>query len=180
MMDRDQIAEHLAADVADARAKIKRALLKWENSRRRDAHQPELPASTEVWLPGAAADLHLLTFALWSTKYCVNMEWLIDAVLTRLGYRRRLPHVTSSESLSIGLPAAVLIGEDARRAVLEKLARDFPNRENVLSHSQTPAPPMPDLTDDNDDFITSYREALTELAKNKKTDKPVRAYRSVV
>jgi hypothetical protein len=131
-----------------------------------------------VWLPtGPDADLRLLTLCVWSKKYVVTLEWLLDAILARLAYRRRPPRAASPEELSLGLPAAVIVGEDARCAVLERLARDFPNRENVKARSQPKPPPMPDLAADADgDLMGAYRKALAEaaLAKHART---IRAYR---
>ena len=159
MINREQAAAHLKEEIEEARVKVSRALLKWENGRRRDAQQPELPASTQVWLPaGHDADLRLLTLTVWSMRYRVSLVWLLDAVLTRYRTQRRLPIVKCPEELSLGLSASMLTGDAARSAVEERLAREFPNGENMKASRQASAPPMPDL--DGDDFVASYVDAV--------------------
>jgi hypothetical protein len=159
MMDREQIAAHLKEEIDEARAKVSRALLKWENGRRCNAQQPELPPSAQVWLPtGPDADLRLLTLTVWSMRWRVSLVWLLDAVLTRYRTQRRLPVVKSPEELSLGLSASMLTGDAARSAVEERLAREFPNGENMRASRQPSAPPMPDLN--GDDFVALYVDAV--------------------
>ncbi len=174
MLNREQIAEHLREDVAEARVKVGRALLKWENSRRRDVRRPELPRSTVVWLPtGPDSDLRLLTFVVWGSRYKVPLEWLLDAVMLRFRNQRRLPRAVSPEELSLGIPAATLVCDSARAAVEERLAREFPNGENFSSRRQPPQRPMPELDGNG---VDSYMRALREAAavRPRKAARPYR------
>ena len=178
MIDCEQTAKHLKEEIEEARAKVSRALLKWENGRRRESNMPELPKSTQVWLPtGHDADLRLLTLTVWSTRYRVSLVWLLDAVLTRFRTQRRLPIVKIPEELSLGLSAAMMTGDAARSAVEERLAREFPNGENMKASRQASAPPMPDL--DSGDFVASYVDAVKASAAKRPT-RITRPYRGSV
>jgi hypothetical protein len=159
MIDREQTIRHLNEDVAEARVRIAKALLNWENGRRRESHMPELPRSTQVWLPtGPDADLRLMNLCIWTTRYHVRLEWLLDAVLTRFARQRKLPRVKEPEELSLGLSAAMLMGDAARSVVEERIARDFPNGENIKLAMQARQTPMPDLPDG--DMVDEYVKAL--------------------
>lgn len=162
-MNNEQTAAYLKEETDEARTRVSRALLKWENRRRRESRLAELPASTAVWLPtGPAADLRLLTLVVWRSKYRVPLEWMLDAVLTRFRSQRRLPPAKSPEELSLGIPAALLVSDAARTAVEERLLREFPDRENVKAAFMPRQSPMPDLPDG--DMVTEYLRALAAAA----------------
>ena len=178
MIDREQTAKHLKEEIEEARARVSRALLKWENGRRRESNMPGLPRSTQVWLPaGPDADLRLLTLTVWSARYRISLVWLLDAVLTRFRTQRRLPIVKIPEELSLGLSAAMLTGDAARSAVEDRLAREFPNGENMKASRQASASPMPDLNDD--DYVASYIDAV-KAGTVKRPVRHMRPYRGSV
>lgn len=175
-MNRDETDRYLKEEVDEARARVSRALLRRENGLRRGTHAPQLPASTVVWLPtGPDADLRLLTLVVWRTRYRVTLEWLLDAVLTRFKNQRRLPAAKDPEELSLGIPAALLVSEAARTSVEERLAREFPDQENLKAARQPRQSPMPDLP--RGDMIAGYMDALAAASAAKSAFRPERPYR---
>lgn len=175
-MDNEQTAAYLKEETDEARTRVSRALLKWENRRRRESRLAELPASTAVWLPtGPAADLRMLTLVVWRTRYRVTLEWLLDAVLTRFKNQRRLPAAKDPEELSLGVPAALLVSEAARTSVEERLLREFPDQENLKAARQPRQSPMPDLP--RGDMIAGYMDALAAASAAKSALRSERPYR---
>lgn len=180
-MRRDDTGLYLRENIEDARTRFSRALLRVENMRRRDAHMPVLPRSTEVRLPmGPGADMYLLNLDVWRMRHCVSAEFVVDALLTRFHYQRRLPPPASPEVVHLGLAASTMGGVEARRAVEERAAREFPNRENVRARRQAPAPPMPGLDAADGDLVAAYVAAQRRLAAPVKETVAGRAYRRSV
>ena len=176
-MDRRQIDEYLKEDIVEARLKISKALLLWENAARRESSMPALPTSTQVWLPtGPDADLKFITFIIWSLRYKVSIVWLLNVVLGRFRGQRRLPPVKSPEELSLGMPAALLVSDAARRVVEERLAYEFPNHENMISSRQPRTPPMPDM-EGVPDLVSAYVKAVRDVPRTIDAASPRRAYR---
>lgn len=174
MMNRGQTAAYLKEEADEARLKVERALLKWENGRRRDARMPELPKSTVVWLPtGPDSDLRLITLVVWSRRHRVSLVWLLDAVLTRFRSQRKLPRAKHPEELTLGIPAATLVCDAARASVEERLLRDFPDGENLKAARQPRQSPMPELPDG--DMLAEYLRALAgRTVPGRRTVRPYR------
>lgn len=183
-MQRHEIAQYLQDYVDDVRMRFSRALLRVENNRRREAKMPELPKSTNVWLPmGPSADLYLLTLDVWRLRYSVKAEFIIDALLTRFRYMRKLPLPTYPESIHLGLPANIMAGVEARKCIEERITKEFPNNEHIKSRQQPVAAPMPDLQFDTiEQMLAQYNDAVTKTAQQRRNEKviTVRAYRKVI
>ncbi len=182
LMERHEIAQHLKEDIDEARVRFNRALLRVENSRRRDVQLPDLPKSTPVWFPtGPVADLHLLTLDVWRIRYCVTAEFIIETIIRRFRNMRRLPTTNVESSVQLGLPANIMAGTEARRCLEERIAKDFPNQENIRVKQQPKVSVMPELSYTTiEEMLTQYNDAVAQVHKNCKAErKSTRPYRKV-
>jgi hypothetical protein len=122
--------ERLRETISGWRCTLEHALLRLENRRRVDAQQLPYPPSTVVWLPSSPqANTSFLTLKVWSIRYSVTPEFLLDVLTTRFRSARR-PSKRENE-LSLGLPANIFAGAAACTAVEEAIVKAYPNQENV-------------------------------------------------
>ncbi len=183
-MSREEIKRYLHEEIEEVRKRFSKALLRVENAKRREAHLPELPKSTPVYLPeGRIADLYLLTLEVWRLRYCVSADFIIDSLLTRFRYARRLPPATIPESLDLGLYASTMAGIEARKYIEERITKDFPNKENIRVKHQQKISLMPELEFETiEQMLEQYNQAVQQEQARLKSQArvvPTRAYRKV-
>src|SRR5215831_194559 len=73
------------------RARLAKALLAVVNSQRATRKRKPLPPNTLVYFPrGQDADLYLFNLKVWSLRYCITPEFLVEALLERYGHKLRV------------------------------------------------------------------------------------------
>ena len=108
---------------------IKKALVSAENRRRKEARLSLLPEGIVVWLPsGPSTDMRLLNWRVWSMRYGVTIEYVLDAVILTYGKTRKWSR--REGELLFGFSVALVTGETMRERLEERVARDFPNDEH--------------------------------------------------
>ena len=138
---------------------LKDALLRMENNRRRESKLVPYPPDIRIDIPeGARSTLRLLNLKVWSLRYCVPLEFILDTI-TWIFRRKR---VENRKTLVLGLPANLATCPTARIYLEEAILRAFPNGENYLA-AQQPVIPPPDiemLYEGTEDFVEKYNLAM--------------------
>ena len=129
---------------------LKRTIAKWEeqiysalrtveNRRRKEAHLPPYPESVRIYLPtGKNAILQFLNWKVWSLRYCVSLEFILDVLLSY--YRAQRKVRDNEKALHLGIPVSVLTGVRSRIIIEEAVVKAFPNGENYKIRSIQYAP----------------------------------------
>lgn len=112
-----------------------------------------------VFLPVARnSDLILLNLKVWTTRYCVSLQFILETLLHTFRHSRKPGKKTS---VTLGLPARTLAGLRAKKYLTQALAQSFPNNENYKSTvSQTLPPLEPFDCEDPDEFVKQYTKAI--------------------
>ena len=142
--------------------RVQEALLRVENHRRRETNRSPYPKNVYVNVPlGPNAALFLLTLKVWTIRYCVTLDFLLDVLMMRFKQQRRYDP-NSNRELNLGLTAALLVGVDARQCVEESVIKAFPNAENYKMASQPYVPiPLYSLdTDEPDVALKEYKRVI--------------------
>ena len=159
-------------------------MAKIETGRRSDAKLPPFPLQENgqpvVWLPNSdKARLALLNWKVWTLRYRVDLETLINIVL-ETHERRGRRWDPKGDTISLGHPISVVTGINARHLVEESVLRMFPNGENYKAASQPPqAEPNEALAyGDERQLVEKYTESIGERRKSaRETVKLIRNYR---
>ena len=106
--------------------RLQQALLTIVNQQRRASNTTAL--RLPVVLPGssAATELYLLNLRVWTLRYSVSPEFVLEAILIRYPDALRV----DKKCVLLALPAARLGGVAAREAVEQAVRRTYPNGEN--------------------------------------------------
>ena len=131
----ESVRAELRTEIREWVERLKQALLTVENRRRVEAQFKPLPEDTVVWMPNNPnAEFSLLTLKVWSLRYCVTPEFLLDTLtLCFRNCRRQSPQ---QQDVQLGLPAVLICGPRARQYVEEAVLRAFPNGENYKTKRQ--------------------------------------------
>ena len=149
----------LRNEINDWMERLKLALLHVENQRRREGQFPPLPEDTCVWLPqGPNAELSMLTLKVWTLRYCITPEFLMDTLT--LCFRNGRRYDPKDPDIRLGIPASIISGTAARNYVEEAVLKTFPNGENRKVASQ----PHPRILKQKLDY-DNPDQALKEYAK---------------
>lgn len=118
--------------------RLAKALVRVENARRAEAETTLLPESALAYVPsGPSVDLLMLNLKVWSMRYSVSPEFVVDALTRCYAGRRKVPGKSAvragdlnGNSTSLGISAGLAGSASARRAVEDAVSRAFPNGEN--------------------------------------------------
>lgn len=114
------------------RARLEKALLSVENQRRRALNVHPFDPEVAVYLPeGPKANLLLLNLKVWSERYSVTPEFILE-FLTRWyrNSRHWTDNLNGQREVSLGLPASLVAGMKSRNLLEEAVHRAFPAGEN--------------------------------------------------
>jgi hypothetical protein len=141
--------------------RVQEALLRMENCRRRETNRPLYPKDVFVCVPfGPNAALLLLTLKVWTIRYCVTLDFLLDVLTLRFKNKRRYDP-NNDRTLTLGLPAPLLVGTDARQCVEEAIVKAFPNGENYKMARQPYVPiPLYSLDDEPEVALQEYKRVI--------------------
>jgi len=163
----------LRAEIRQWHAQIKQALLQVENQQLAEKNLPPWPPGTIVYIPGEFAQerpgqqtsraipapaFQLYNLKVWCERYCVSLTFILSTLLRTYRFqRRRNPLV-----ITLGLPAAMITGETARRRLEEAIIHEFPNQENFRAARQRqPEPPIKHIDYENPaQFVARYNQAI--------------------
>jgi hypothetical protein len=141
--------------------KVSKALIHYENKRRREANLPDFPPDTNVSLTGGLTRIQLLNWEVWSMRYHVSLDFILEAVLARFARHRKPP---PKNTLTLGISVTTLTGPAAKQAVLDSIHANFPNGENRKSvHQQLLPPSVLGLKYDSpEEMVKRYDEMMTQ------------------
>ena len=75
--------------------------------------------------PGSHNSIRLLNWKVWSLRYGVSLNWIIDHLLQYYAKARR------GSPNSLGISITTLTGEKAQQALMAMLAQEFSSKENL-------------------------------------------------
>lgn len=157
---------------------LKAAIARAENRERSKKGLPK--TSLTAWLPeGPEANLYLLNLKVWSVRYHISLDFILDTLFFCWRYRRKQPNANCA---TLGLPAALIGGPVSRKYVEEAVCRTYPNGENMRSCKQ-PRPSAPLRSEEFtslDDFLRRYGKVMTQRQKEfsgKLSERSSRAFR---
>jgi hypothetical protein len=152
---------------------LRHALRAVENQQRAKNHLKPWPRNTNLWISlGKKAALQLLNLKVWSSRYYVSLEFILDVLLHRYRSQRR---VRDPNEISFGLPIPMLTGVRARQVVEETVAREFPNGENYKA-PRTQFTPVSKLEADDespDAMIKRYAKIMEARQRSFLKEKPI-------
>jgi hypothetical protein len=167
--------------------KIEFAILNYENKIRHFQNKPPLRAEARVTVPsGALAQLMLYNWKIWTIRYCVSLDFIIETIFTRYDMMRLK---SSSEAIvQFGLATNLVTGPKARQIVEEAVVKAYPNLENYrVAKQQMPPIPLKDLVYDTlEGFVSAYDKMMKRrqrvsveaaMLTNTKPTKPARPVR---
>lgn len=168
MTRRKQPAENLwLREIGDALVRI-------ENRRRLEDGLGCLPDDSFAWIPeGDAASLQLHNLRVWTLRYHVSLDFILEFLLRAYARRRKISPRLRPRDVMLGLPASLLGGEVAKRRLEEEIARAFPARENrPHANKERPLLPLRELSgEDDEDYVQAY-SAIMKRYRSKKTPRP--------
>jgi hypothetical protein len=146
---------------------VSQAILRLENQRRREQHQPTISSETYVEMPtGPKASLQLMNLHTWSIRYCVSIEALLE-ILQRI--YQNVYEYKDNGTPGLHVPLALLTGPSARKRLEMELKRMYPNGENFQTAS-TPAMSFPEIHSDTlTGFLHQYNQLMLERQSRPKT-----------
>jgi hypothetical protein len=114
---------------------VKRALLNVENcARLGDGEKPY--HMHDVWIECTPLEkTRLFNLKVWTQRYSVNLEFVLEFLLTY--YRDFRKRYGLKHQVSFGIPLATLTGLGARAALEEHIKRVYPARENYRDATQS-------------------------------------------
>jgi hypothetical protein len=126
-----------------------------------------------VSLPVKEKDLiRLLNWKVWTLRYGVCLQFIVDFVLKRHNRDRILVPGVST----LGMTAARLTSPAIREELEAEIKRVYPNGENRLALAQAQPEPLPAFGE-GDDFTARYGAIMLERQRAYVTEKRERAYR---
>jgi hypothetical protein len=136
--------DFLKLEVTEWRTRLNQALLRVENRRLYAAKLLLYPDDTRVHFPhGPVADLQLLTLKVWTLRYIVTPEFLLDHITTKLSYcRQKATGSPETGNLNVGFPAGILASPRARTVIEEAVKVEYPNGENRKILTQPKVSPI--------------------------------------
>lgn len=140
--------------------KIEKALLQIENRKRINSNQKPFPDDTRVFLAvGPNANLLYLNLRVWSIRYCVSLEFILETLLDYFSFNRGYSRKRTSDEVRLGIPANLICGIRSRQILEDTIIQMYPDGENFRQMNQKPKIPIKPVKYD------SLREMVSKYSK---------------
>ena len=90
----------------------------------------------QLFYPKQEDQLRLLRLRLWSERYCVSIEYLLDKLIPHFEKIAMRHRGKAFKSKGIGTTISVLTGPAAEEFIIQQVGKDFPNNENKSAAKQ--------------------------------------------
>lgn len=172
--------------ITELLAEIEACLLRIENRKRKQSQLRELSSDTPIYLPlKAVSHLQLLNLKVWSERYAVSVEFILETLLDYYQHSRSYVCRDTARSIQLGISAATLCGIKSRQVIEEKVLKRFPVGENFRLQKQATLErfwklqPIERMSYKNlDEMVKSYSALMRERHEWMREKKPYqRAWR---
>lgn len=112
----------------------------------------------QFWKITELDKLRLLKLKVWGVKYRVTLGYILGVVMTF--YWDRLPKQVREKvkgSRSLGVRIATLVSKGSEKALVDAIARDFPNGENISVYKEEERNRIAALLDEEDNELPVAR-----------------------
>jgi len=164
--------QDLSQVVCQWRERLRKALLTLTNRKRRERNLPPLQHAHVHYR--RTSDLYLVNLKVWTLRYGVSVEFVLDAILKHYHNLQNDPkyrHRDPPDTISLHIPVSYLGGEKARQAVEDAVKAAYPNGENWRMREseqllqQNPLPRTHFDPADPDDYLRRYGAKIDRIRK---------------